>query len=143
MKLKYAIENGCHRCTSHCTNNNGYVTITIDKKTTSGHRYVYIQKHGNISNEVLRHTCDNRWCINPDHLVEGSHADNVRDRVDRNRSAIGTQNGRSKLSEQDVIAIYKDDITPKMHIAKKYNIDPTVVRVIKNKITWKHVTKGL
>jgi hypothetical protein len=29
------------------------------------------------------HTCDNRCCINPDHLYEGTHMDNVRDMTAR------------------------------------------------------------
>ena len=100
MKLKYEIaENGCWKCTSHCINTNGYVKITINGKQQSGHRYMFLEKNKKITNEVIRHTCDNRWCINPDHLIEGSHNDNVQDRVSRQRSAIGEKNGRSKLIE--------------------------------------------
>lgn len=142
MKLKYKItKEGCWKCTSHCTNNQGYVKITIKGKQDYGHRYMYKLKNGDINNEVVRHICDNRWCINPDHLIQGSHQDNVNDRVLRERSATGESNGRSKLSEEDVLNIFYDYKTPKMELARQHNVDPKVIRNIKNKVTWKYLTK--
>jgi hypothetical protein len=40
--------------------------------------------------EVVRHRCDNPPCINPDHLIPGTHGDNARDRVARARDARTT-----------------------------------------------------
>lgn len=51
---------------------------------------------------VICHSCDNRLCVNPNHLRIGSHADNVQDRVDRGRSANGEDNGRAKFTEPGV-----------------------------------------
>ena len=35
---------------------------------------------------IIRHTCDNRPCVNPSHLIPGTPADNNQDMVDRGRS---------------------------------------------------------
>jgi len=54
---------------------------------------------------IVRHSCDNPGCCNPDHLSVGTHADNVADRVERDRSALGITNGRAVLCEQCVILV--------------------------------------
>lgn len=50
------------------------------------HRIVYAHHHGQPDPGMsIRHTCDNPPCINPDHLVIGTHGDNMRDVRDRGR----------------------------------------------------------
>lgn len=64
------------------------------------HRWAYEQFVGPLYEGcVIRHSCDEPLCVNPDHLLIGSQADNVADRVARGRSARGPRNkrrGRSK-----------------------------------------------
>lgn len=50
---------------------------------------------------VARHTCDNNWCINPEHLLPGTQAQNLQDAVDRKRlnfSLINKWEGRERDS---------------------------------------------
>ena len=141
-EIKYkVVENGCWECFSHAVDANGYPVAIVNHLWDRIYRHVFRLFKGSIPNEcVIRHACDNRLCINPEHLLIGTHKDNVSDRVNRGRSAKGEDNGRSKLTESEVLAILKDTVTPKMKLAKKYNVDAKTIRDIKNGITWKSVT---
>lgn len=107
------------------------------------HRWAY-WKHVSMeisSNDVIRHSCDNPACINPNHLIKGTHNDNVQDRVSRQRSAVGEVNGRSKLTEENVKEI-KADINKgklKTDIAKKFGITRRTVKFIEDGKIWKHL----
>lgn len=66
------------------------------KKRYLMHRVSY-QLTNNIDLESLHiicHKCDNPACINPKHLFLGTHADNIRDKVEKGRQAKGESNGR-------------------------------------------------
>jgi hypothetical protein len=135
----YVDENECWIVTSHVINNRGYHEIKRDGKRVLTHRYMYIEKYGEIdSSIVLRHTCDNPRCCNPEHLIAGTHADNVSDRVERDRSAKGESNGRAKLTEDDVKYIRNTDETT-YYLAQKFNVDRKAIRNIRQYKTWKHV----
>jgi len=42
--------------------------------------------HGDPGPLVVMHACDNRSCINPDHLSVGTARDNVRDMIAKGRA---------------------------------------------------------
>ena len=87
---------------------------------------------------IIRHSCDNPKCVNPAHLFIGTHADNVADRVLRDRSAKGEGNGRSKLTEAQVLAILSSPLD-RFYLAGIYNISPDTVRKIRSGKLWKHL----
>lgn len=89
----------------------GYALVTkpgARSRCVGLHRLVYANKMGTdldgIAGVVVRHTCDNPRCINPDHLIGGTKADNNRDRVVRGRSAKVVPS-RQALSPDQVAAI--------------------------------------
>lgn len=75
--------------------------VKVNGKAITVHRLAFYLTNGFLPN-VVRHRCDNPPCCNPLHLNGGTHAENVLDRVQRNRSAIRERNGRSKLTSQQV-----------------------------------------
>lgn len=64
-----------------------YGTIWVGGRQLLAHRHAYEMWVGPIPDwaDALRHTCDNPPCCNPAHLIPGTHADNVRDAVERGR----------------------------------------------------------
>lgn len=55
-------------------------------------RAALAEKLGRPVQGVTRHTCDNPPCVEPTHLIEGSHADNMDDAWTRGRSRGGRYN---------------------------------------------------
>lgn len=138
--IQYKEVNGCHLCTSHYRNKDGYHNIVRNKRKTLVHRAVYEDNFGPIpEGMVIRHSCDNTSCINPEHLILGTHQDNVNDRVQRNRSALGSNNGRSVLTEEDVISIRADTTSTQKELGKKYGVNPKTISDIKRYKLWKNV----
>jgi hypothetical protein len=142
----YIDENGCHVCTSHRRTEFGHIEINRFTGWGTGllHRIIYMEKFGRIEpDQIVRHTCDNPSCINIDHLILGTHADNVADRVSRNRSALGVNNGRSKLTAEQAVEIFKNTTMTNTELGKYYSIDPAVIRKIKKRLLWKSATELL
>jgi hypothetical protein len=118
----------------------GYGMIKIGDKKWYAHRLSYTFFNGPIpENLVVRHKCDNRCCVNPYHLETGTPTDNVMDRNIRGRTARGSKNGRAKLSEEQVIAIFKDK-RPCIVISQDFPVCPDMVSRIKRGVAWGHVT---
>ena len=71
------------------------------------HRQVCEEKHGPLGPLIARHTCDVPLCVNPDHVIPGTHADNVADKMGRgrHRALAGELCPRSKLTLEQVTAI--------------------------------------
>jgi hypothetical protein len=81
----------------------GYGAITNGRGPYRAHRAAYEAWVGSIpAGHVIRHTCDNRQCINPSHLLTGLPADNTQDAVERQRMANGERHGMHKLTDDEV-----------------------------------------
>ena len=144
-------ENGCIKCLSHCTDKDGYVRIRYKGKHDRLFRVLYQQKYGQIpKGVVLRHLCNNTWCVNVEHLKIGTQKENCQDMVDCGRSLKGKynkkirgiNNGCSKLTEKQVINIYLSNLGCTT-LSKIYNVSKTNIRNIKKGIQWNWLTQKL
>jgi len=71
------------------------------------HRHSYVIHKGSIPPGLcIRHTCDNKKCVNPEHLIIGTRRDNTKDALDRGLILQGSRR-RSDVSEDDVLEARK------------------------------------
>ena len=87
---------------------------------------------------VVRHKCNNRSCVNPNHLCLGTTQDNTKDRELFGNPAKGSRIGNSKLNPEIVTSIFNDPRTHPM-IALQYGVHSSMVAKIKQGKSWKHL----
>jgi len=114
---------------------NNYGQTSWGDKHYMAHRMSYIIFNGLIPKEkVVRHSCDNKLCVNPKHLILGTQSDNLIDAVKRNL------HGPQKLTQEEVIEIKKALKNPYRgigyHLAEKYNVTKYAISHIKTDSAW-------
>lgn len=67
----------------------GYGLFSYAYKSYLAHRLVRGLHGGDLLTPVVMHTCDNPSCVNPEHLRDGSYADNVADMDAKERRVVG------------------------------------------------------
>ena len=136
--------NGCLDWTGG-TDGDGYPFIFDGTRNQVGSRLVLQQKLGRPIRRgyIAMHSCDRPMCINPEHLIEGTHAENQQDMYvkGRGRKLSGEQHPAAKLTNADIVAIrrLRADGIPTARIALQYGTNAANVRRIVSGARWKHV----
>ena len=83
-----------------CVQSNGYSRATVNRHTDYGHRHIFRLANGPIPAGMdVCHKCDNRRCINPEHLFLGTRQENMTDAVSKGRQAKGSMLPHFKVTE--------------------------------------------
>ncbi|MCT7971195.1 HNH endonuclease signature motif containing protein [Laspinema olomoucense] len=129
--------------TDLCCCRYGYPRIRVNGKTEKASRVMFRLNYGEIPSHLyVCHKCDNRACVNPEHLFLGTQKENMTDMANKGRSTIGSRNPRAKLSEDDVVEIkclLSEGKLNCQEISNLYGVDRKVISGIKNGKIWKHV----
>lgn len=130
------------------THTSGHGQFRIDGTMRLAHRVSWKIKNGEWPDLYLCHSCDNPSCVNPEHLFEGTQADNMKDMRNKGRdyklppvNLVGERNGQSKLTRELVLMARKLHAEGRSvrSIAKECGVSQPTMRFAVLGKTWSHV----
>lgn len=132
--------------------NTGYGIINLGPRFTGKDKYIsshrlsaWIFLDFDLNSDLLIcHKCDNRKCINPDHLFIGTHKDNMQDAKTKGRIVSIVKSGNNSPNHKldyttikEIKDLYYNKIFSQTKIAQLYNVtQATISGIILNK-TWR------
>jgi len=131
------VQGGCKEW-SGCRFLNGYGVVRMNGKNMKAHRVsfeLYAQRP--ISdNMFILHSCNNPPCCNPHHLREGTHQDNMNDKLQSGRQPRGETNAKAKLTQYQVDEIRKNaNKLTQYQLADMYGVKrPCIAKIQRGKI---------
>jgi hypothetical protein len=122
---------------------NGYGVIRQERRSVYTHRLSFMLLAGPIPPGILVcHTCDNRICVNPNHLFAGTKADNHNDMMvkGRQRPARGESVNTAKLTEDEVRVIRSQRFKVRSkELARQFGVSHHAISKIWRRVSWKSV----
>lgn len=158
------IKNDCWEWNKSLTNT-GYGKLIHEGKSLISHRVSFEVFKGEIPEGLfVCHTCDNKKCINPDHLWAGTQKDNILDAKSKGRLPIqfgrkhtqetkekfkkrlhsdrrGEKHHLRKLKNEDVFKIRNmlENGLTQTEIANQFGVHSSAISNIKNRKSWSHI----
>lgn len=152
FEAKFTRSNSCWLWTAS-TRRDGYGQFRLNGTTTAAHRVAYTLYRGKIRpGKFVLHSCDNRKCVNPDHLFVGTAADNARDMAAKGRQTLqknpelfwGERHPRAILTNDQASDILARSARGErqVDIARLYRVNRQVIHQIVNVKTYKNARRA-
>lgn len=125
-----------------CLKSTGYGVVSRNDVQWQAHRLAWFYVKGYDSPLWLLHRCDNPKCVNPNHLYEGTHAQNTRDAVERARYLRSEKHPQAKLTDErvrEVKVLLRDGKQP-AEVSRVTGVKRERVQSIKDGRNWRYVT---
>lgn len=111
-------------------NRHGYGRINVGRikgvsQIKLAHRLAYELTFGPPVG-VVRHQCHNPPCCNPNHLLDGTQADNMQDAIRAGRLAKEFALPHTKLSDAEATAI-RTSVDRGVDLAASYGVSPSTI----------------
>lgn len=129
---------GCWEWTA-CTTNRGYGEFRYKGKNHYAHRASWLIYKGDIPKldgyhgACVCHSCDNRKCVNPDHLFIGTNTENILDSMNKRRWR-GTGIKILTEKEKNEIRSLKRTGLKQCKIAKIFSVSQTTISQVVNSV---------
>jgi HNH endonuclease len=147
-KIRVDSEMGCWVFTGFCLKN-GYGRIKgSGQQVILAHRASWEVFRGTIPDGLLvLHHCDNRPCVNPDHLFLGTVWDNTHDMLAKGRdrhpkeqpSKQGELHHNARLTEAQVLEIRQRKKEPRRVLAEEFGLNRRYVSTLIRGQSWRHL----
>ena len=133
---------GCWICTSHEVDGAGYPQC---KKYRMVAKKMWIEKNGAWPEGMtVLHECDNKLCVNPDHIKPGEVFENGKEMAARDRSPWGERQGHHKLTAEQAREIFSlKDFKGAYVVAERFHVAPQAIYSIWAGRTWKRDIAGM
>ena len=128
---KVAQQGDCHEWQS-VLHRDGYGKFYLEGKQEFAHRAAYRLFIGEIERGLnVLHKCDNRKCVNPEHLYLGDTRDNARDRTERAR---WTHNRQPSAVVEEIRSRYLAGGVTQQDLAREYGYHQTQISKIVRRV---------
>jgi hypothetical protein len=132
----------------------GYGSARARGVTINAHRAAFLLAHGSLAPGIeTAHRCDQRACVNPDHLFPATHKENLVDcsRKGRMNKPTGEkhwrhgQTGNTKFAEEQVLEMRARARLGESaaSLARRFDCQRVTVRLVVRGVRWGHVAGAI